>query len=128
MTLPAPDLAAMRQDMSGLISDWGVSTRIQRHATTRNAAGQSSGTVTSVGTELMWLQPFEGEMYRGGPTHVDAGVVDRMTHQAFERFSGAAVQADDKLLVSGDTYAYDVLAVQIVQTHRHLFLQQVKRS
>lgn len=127
MTLPAPELATMRLDMSGLITDWGVSSVIRRKSTSRNSAGQISGTDSSVGTELLWIQPFEGQSYNE-PGHVDAGILDKMTHQAYERFSGAVVTAEDQITVSGDSYEYDVIAVQVLQTHRHLFLKQVKRS
>ncbi len=127
MTVPTPELATMRQDMSGLIVDWGVSSSIRRKTVSRNNAGQVSGTFTSVGTELLWIEPIEGERYNL-LNRIDAGILDKMTHQCFERFSGFAMQAEDQILVSGDSYVYDVVAVQILQTHRHLFLQQVKRS
>lgn len=129
MTLPAPELGLMRQDMSGLITDWGVSSSIRRKTVTRNTAGQVSASFVSVGTELMWIQPFEGQSDgRNVGTRLDAGIIDKMTHQCYERFSGYALQAEDQILVSGDTYVYDVLAVQVLHTHRHIFLQQVKRS
>lgn len=127
MTLPAPELGSMRQDISGLIVDWGVSSSIRRKTVTRNNAGQVSTAFTSVGTELLWVQPAEADSY-GGVTRAEAGILDKMTHQCYERFSGFAVQAEDQILVAGDTYVYDVLAVQLLQTHRHIFLQQVKRS
>lgn len=117
----------MRQDMSGLIQDWGVSSSIRRKTETRNSAGQISASFTSVATETLWIQPIEGERYNL-LNRIDAGILDRMTHQCYERFSGYAMQAEDQILVSGDTYVYDVVAVQVLQTHRHIFLQQVKRS
>lgn len=127
MTLPAPEIGVMRQDMSGLITDWGVSSSIRRKAETLNAAGQVSASFASVGTELLWIQPLEAQSY-GIANRIDPGILDKMTHQCYERFSGYAMQAEDQILVSGDTYVYDVLAVQVLQTHRHIFLQQVKRS
>lgn len=125
--MTAPALGTMRKDFSGLINDWGVSARIQRRTTGRNNAGQITATLSSVGTELIWIQPYEGENYNVGG-HVDAGILDKMTHQGFEKYSGTAIHANDQLIVSGDTYQYDVVAVEILQTHRHLYLQQVKRS
>lgn len=127
MTLPAPELGLMRQDISGLITDWGVTASIRRKAVTRNAAGQVSASFASVGTETLWIQPLEAHMY-GGDTRIEAGILDKMTHQGYEKFSGYAMQAEDQILVAGDTYVYDVLAVQLLQTHRHVFLRQVKRS
>lgn len=117
----------MRRDMSGLIVDWGVTASIRRKSATRNAAGQVSASFASVGTEKLWIQPIEGDRFNI-LNRIDAGILDRMTHQAYERYSGYAMQAEDQILQSGDTYVYDVLAVQLLDTHRHLFLQQVKRS
>ncbi len=125
MSIP---LGSMRKDISALIVDWGVSSVIKRKTTTRNSAGQVSGSFASIGTQLLWVQPYEGQTFNHGVNRMDAGILDRMTHQAFEHFSGTAVQAEDQLTVSGESYVYDVLAVQVLQTHRHLFLQQVKRS
>lgn len=126
MTIPK---ATMRQDISGLIMDWGVTASIRRKTPTRNAAGQVSASFTSVGTETLWIQPFEGQSDgRNVGDRFEPGIIDKMTHQAYERYGGYATQAEDQILQSGDTYVYDVLAVQILDTHRHLFLQQVKRS
>ncbi len=126
MSIP---LSSMRRDISALIVDWGVSSIIKRKTTSRNSAGQISGSFASVGTQILWVQPYEGQSYRmGGQNRIDAGILDDMTHQAYEHFSGTAVQAEDQITVSGESYVYDVIAVQILQTHRHLFLRQVKRS
>lgn len=127
MTVPTPELGAMRQDMSGLIIDWGVVSSIRRKTPNRNSAGQVSGSFASVGTETLWVQPLEAQSY-GIANRIDPGILDKMTHQCYEKFSGFAMQAEDQILVSGDSYVYDVLAVQVLQTHRHIFLQQVKRS
>lgn len=117
----------MKQDMSGLVMDWGVSSSIRRKTVTRNAAGQVSASFASVGTDLLWIQPYS-RASRGQVNRIDPGILDKTTHECFQRFNGYGMQAEDQILVSGDTYVYDVLSVNILQTHRYLLLQQVKRS
>lgn len=127
MTLPAPDLPTMREDMSGLITDWGTSCAIIRKPATRNSAGQISGPMVTVGIDLVWFQPYSGRMRGSSAAHIDPGILDKSAVQAFMRYSGPAVQADDRIVAVGQVYQYDVLSVQILDTHKYLWLQQVKR-
>lgn len=127
MTLPAPELAVMKQDMSGLITDWGVSCSIRRRTQTRNTAGQISAAFASVATETMWIQPVDSRVYRMGAVE-DPGLKDGMYFEYYERFSGYAIQAGDQILASGVVYVYDVLAVQVLSNFKHGFLHQVKRA
>lgn len=127
MTLPAPELGLMKQDVSGLIVDWGVSCSIRRQGTTLNTAGQLSAARASVATETLWIQPVDSRAFRLGEV-IEAGLKDEMYFEYWEHFSGYAMQAGDQILETGTSFVYDVLAVQILSTHRHGFLKQVKRS
>ncbi len=127
MTLPGPDLPTMKQDMSALIIDWGVSCSIRRLGTGRTSAGQVSVLFSSVATETLWIQPIAG-MKRSFVGRVDPGIIDKTTHVIFERYSGYAMQVEDEILPAGESYVYDVLSSATIQTHRYLFAQQVKRS
>lgn len=128
MTIPGPELPTMRLDISGLISDWGISCKVHRKPATRNVAGQVSGSIVSVGTELVWLQPYAGRARGRGESHIDPGILDKSTVEAFVRYSGVAMQVDDRLVATGQAYEYDVLSVQVLDTHQYLWLQQVKRK
>ncbi len=127
MSFPPP-LTEMRQDMSALIIDWGVTCTIKRKSSSsRNAAGQVSAAFSTVGTETMWIQPIDAaSMNKSGIK--DPGIIDNTTHQAFARYAGSETQNQDQILAAGDTYAYDVLSSQLLSTHRVIFLQKVKRS
>lgn len=127
MTIPTPELSTMKQDISGLIVDWGVACSIRRQGTTLNTAGQISAARTSVATETLWIQPVDSRAFRLGAV-IEPGLKDEMYFEYWEHFSGYAMQAGDQILESGGVYVYDVLAVQILQTHRHGFIKQVKRS
>lgn len=117
----------MRQDMSALVVDWGVTCSIRRRGQTRNTAGQVSSPFASVGTELLWIQPVDSRVYKLGEVGA-AGIVDGMYFEFFEHQAGFAMQAGDQIAKSGDTYVYDVLSTQILDNHRHGFLKQVKRQ
>lgn len=127
MTIPTPELAAMKLDISGLIQDWGVACSIRRQGVTLNTAGQVSAARTSAATETLWIQPVDSQAFRLGVVK-EPGLTDEMYFEYWEHFSGYAMQAGDQVLESGGVYVYDVLAVQKLQTHRHGFLRQVKRS
>ncbi len=124
MTIP---FAAMRQDMSALILDWGVSCSIRRQSQSFNTAGQISAAHVSVATELLWIQPSDGRAMRDGLVK-EPGLEDEMYFEYFERFSGYAMQVGDQILASGTSYVYDVLAEQVLDNHRHGFIKQIKRS
>lgn len=127
MTLPAPELGLMKQDMSGLIVDWGTSATIFRKGTTKNAAGQVSASFATVGVDVLWIQPVDSKMFVMDGI-MDPGIKDKSDFMCFQKFSGTAMLAEDRLTVAGDSYAYDVISSQIVSTHRLSFLKQVKRS
>lgn len=124
MSLPR---AAMRLDMSALVTDWGVSCSIRRRGQTRNTAGQISAAFASVATELLWIQPVDSRVYRMGAVE-DPGLKDGMYFEYFQHYAGSALQAGDQVVAVGQTYVYDVLAVQLLDNHRHGFLHQVKRA
>lgn len=121
------NFAGMRQDMSALILDWGVSCSIKRQSQTLNSAGQMSAAHVSVATERLWIQPVDQRGFRMGIVE-EPGLKDQMDFVFFERFSGYAMEAGDQILASGTSYVYDVLAVQTLENHRYGFLKQVKRS
>ena len=129
MTLPAPELPTMRQDMSGLINDWGsICVVKRRNQAIRNAAGMVSAPFSTVGSDTMWIQPISSTraIFQSGVK--EFGILDKTTHMCFSRFAGPSVQNSDQITAAGETYAYDVLSSQLLSTHRLIYLQQVKRS
>lgn len=118
---------AMKMDVSALIVDWGVSTRVQRFSGADNAAGRMSGAFVSVSTQVVWIQPYDKRRSKGS-TRSDMGLDDDTTHEAFWRFSGYAMQPEDRLIVSGQTYQYDVLSTDQPENFRHGWLKLTVRT
>src|SRR5258708_5140614 len=116
MSFPAPELPTMRQDMSALVTDWGVTCTIKRKSSaSRNAAGQVSASFSTVGTDTMWIQPWTTRGLKEAGIK-DMGIIDKSTHQAFVHYSGTDVQTEDQITAAGETYAYDVLSSQLLKT------------
>lgn len=114
----------MREDVSGLIADWGVTCTVTRFDKTLNASGRYSGTFATLTSMVMWIQPKS-------MTEEDretAGIIDATTHELFEWYDGPELREEDRVLPSGDTYEYDVLGASVFETHRHAWLKRVKRS
>jgi hypothetical protein len=117
----------MKMDVSALIVDWGVTARVQRFSGSDNAAGKMSGSYVSVATQVVWIQPYDRRK-SAGSTRSDIGLVDDTTHEMFWRFSGTAMQPEDRLIVSGQTYQYDVLSVDQPENYRHAWVKITARS
>lgn len=114
----------MKLDFSGLISDWGVTCTITRLSASLNSAGHMSGAFVTVGTDLMYVQPINTDKaMRDNP-----GIMDTHTHNAYQRFAGTALQAEDRIAVPGDVYVYDVVHAEVQDNHRIATLRQTKRS
>lgn len=118
----------MKQDVSGLVQDWGVSCRISRFSGSENAAGKMSGAFVSVSTQTIFIQPYDRRRSKGAGTRDDWGLLDETTHEAFWHFSGYAMQPEDRLAVSGQSYVYDVLSTDQPQIYRHAWLKVTARS
>lgn len=113
----------MRQDVSGLISDWGVNCKIRRFSSTVSTAGHLSGTYISQTTEQCWVQPITSKEMRA-----DVGVEEIDDFVMFQRYGGFAFKADDRIVPSTDTYEYDVVAVEGRETHIEVRLKKVKHQ
>lgn len=118
--------ALMKQDVSALIVDWGVSARVQRFAGSDNASGRMSGAFASVSTQTVWIQPYDKRRKSGG-TRDDLGTIDETSHEMFWRFSGYDILPEDQLIVSGETYQYDVLSTDQPENFRHAWLKLTAR-
>jgi len=114
-------LAQARLDISGLITTWGVGSRITRMSGSLNATGRLSGTFVSKTSGAFWIQPDTGNYRRDLP-----GKLEETTHVAFARKT-LDVRSGDRILPSGDTYEYDVLDLQENPTHNVVMLRRVKR-
>ena len=116
------NLNGMRADISTLIDDWGKNCVISRFSSTLNASGRHSGSYVGVSSGTYWIQPVQGMSSKEME-----GFHEETTHIMFARVT-ANVQADDKVLPSGETYLYDVLAPIENQPHTMFQLKRVKRS
>ena len=126
------DLAGMQSDISGLIDDWGKRTIVSRLSATLTASKRLSGTFVNKLSGIVWIQPIpmKGTLMGAGPTTVRRslqGLLDETTHIAISRKT-LAIQANDKLLPSGETYLYDVLDNEENPTHNTIQLRRVKHT
>lgn len=124
------DLAGMKSDISGLIDDWGARTIVSRLSSTLTASKRLSGTFVNKLSGIVWIQPIAMKGTLGGLTTVHRspqGLLDETTHIAITRKT-LAVQANDKLLPSGETYPYDVLDNEENPTHNTIQLRRVKHT
>ena len=115
-------------DVSALIVDWGVSARVQRFNGSENLSGRMSGSFVSVATQVIWLQPYDKRRNRGAGTRGDAGIIDDTTHEAFWRYSGYEMEPEDRLIVAGETYQYDVLTADRPENYRHAWIKLTERA
>jgi len=114
----------MRQEIYDLILEWGKNCTISRFVSSTTADGRKSGSFVTRGTEILWVQPVD----RGGSDVKTQGIDEETTHFAWQRFSGLAMQAKDRILESGATYEYDVVRVHVKESHRVSELKLVTRS
>ncbi len=123
------NLPEMKLDISGLIDDWGKRTIVSRQSTSLTASKRLSGSFAAVLSGTVWIQPVAGFTLGGttGTRRAAQGLLDETTHIAIARKTLAVVSAD-KLLPSGETYAYDVLDTQEDPTHNTIQLRRVKHT
>jgi hypothetical protein len=123
--MAASDLrAAIRAQAEATINDWAANCAVTRISTTTDDAGHKVGSYASqFASEKIWIQP------RFGRSTVDqVNVLSETTHFGYQQHDGNAILAKDRILPSGDTYAYDVLAVHVKESNRLLELRRVART
>jgi len=120
----APPRAAIRAQAQGVIDDWATNSTVSRFVSTTDASGKKTGSfVTQVSGEKIWIQPI------GGASDVrEQGLNDETTHLAFQKHSGFALVAKDRILQSGGTFEYDVLKAHVLESHRMAELKLVRRA
>lgn len=122
--MPTPPRTGMRADIEELISEWGVQCTITRRSTTVNSEGRLDGSFSTVTSgEQIWIQPVGGQS-----RVVDFGINDETTHLGWQKHDGTQLLPKDRILVTGDTYYYDVMALHIKESHRLIELKLVTRS
>lgn len=119
--------AVLKQDLSGLIIDWGVSGKVSRFSGAKNAAGKMSGAFVSVSTQTLWIQPYDKRRNKGSIRDT-FGLVDETTHECFWSFSGYDMLPNDRITVAGEVYMYDVLSSDQPENYRHAWLKLTARS
>jgi hypothetical protein len=124
MTAP---LTAMRAQFAALMDDgWSVACAVTRFngGTTDGAGHKSAGSFGSVATsEKIWIQAVAGRSQIK-----EQGLDAETTHLAFQKYSGYALMPKDRILPSGQTYAYDVVRAHVLESHRMAELKQVLRT
>jgi len=119
--MPWAQLDQAKMDISGLISEWGVTAVVTRASGSLNGSGRFSGTFVTKTSGTVWIQPDMGNYRRDLP-----GVLEETSHVAFARKT-LNVLSGDRLLPAGDTYEYDVLDIQENPTHNVVMMRRVKR-
>lgn len=123
MTAFASARTQMRSRAATQIQGNGVAVQINRFTPTTDPTGRKTGSYVSTGaSEMMWIQPFSG-----GADVVEEGIQAETTHLIYQAWSGTALQASDRLAVSGDPYVYDVVRADVFETHRRAQAKQVRR-
>lgn len=121
--MASPFLPGMKQDVIDLIDEWGKTTSIRRYTSSVVTGGRLSGAFVEQTTEVIWIQPV------GGFSDVKEADLDEQTsHLCFQRHTGFAIQAKDRLLPSGETLEYDVIRTHLKESHRFSELKQVRRT
>lgn len=122
----AAPLSEMRAQMDAVMDDWGMNCAVSRFTPgATDAAGHlTAGTYTSIATnEPIWIQTV------GGTSRIrDYGLNAETTHLGFQKFSGLALQAKDRVLPSGSVVAYDVVRADVMESHRMAELKLVLKA
>jgi hypothetical protein len=116
----------MRAQVAEQIVGAGVVCDVLRFNPTTDKTGKKTGDYTTLVSggvaEVMWIQPI------GGSSDVqDEGLNAETTHYIFQAYVGTALIAKDRILPSGETYAYDVIRPSVFETHRRAEVKQVRR-
>jgi hypothetical protein len=122
--MTTPPLSSMRGDISGLITDWGVSCTVKRKAAGFDPAGRNSGTFATSSTQELWIQPVGMD----SDSRMPEGVEEGSTHLAVQRQGGASIKKEDRILESGNAFEYDVVGTHEWPTHTSVFLKLNKRT
>ena len=122
--MPTPPRAGMRDDIEGLITEWGSVCTISRLSGALNTEGRFSGAFLDLtSSEVLWIQPTVGFS-----RVIEFGLNEQTTHFAWQKHDGTTLRAKDKVLVTGDTLKYDVIRVHLKESHRIMELKQIQRS
>ncbi len=126
-----PPRTEMRAQINTQIAAWGVVCDIQRFSPSTDATGRKTGAWASLVSggvhETMWIQPYVAAARGGNSDIAPQGLNAETTHIAFQTHTGTAMIPKDRIVVSGETYVYDVLESQIHETHKEVMLKQVRR-
>ena len=120
----AENLSGMKADMSGLIVTWGKRCTITRLSTTQTASGRHSGSFATVASGTFVLQAAGDNMSQ----RVAQGLHAETTHLVYGRFNSTNIKAADRLVASGESYFYDVTALEEYPQHTKLEVKRVKKS
>lgn len=113
----------MRAEAAAVINDAASLCTVSRSTVTTDAAGHKVTTWSAVATnEKIWIQPITGREQ----IQVE-GVVSETTHMGYQSYSGYVLSNADRVRPTGDVYDYDVVAVQIHESHRQVQLKRVQR-
>lgn len=121
----APPLTQMRAQFNSLLdAGWGAPCKVTRLSGTTDSAGHVNGTfATKVTSERIWIQALAGR------SSIDTKNLNaETTHLAFQKTTGYAIRAKDRVLPSGETYVYDVINTEVFETHRMSQLKQDLRT
>jgi len=122
--MTSPFLPGMKSEINALILEWGKNCSISRFVSTLNAQGRLSGSfVVQAATQKLWIQPI------GGTSDVaELGIDEQTTHLAWEDYTGFEMEAKDRVLPSGESYAYDVIRVHREESQLVTELKLVRRD
>ncbi len=118
----------MRAQFNSLLdAGWGKPFALTRFSGTTDAAGHLSGTFVTItlgSGERIWIQSLTGR------SSIETKNLNaETTHVAYQKISGATVlKPKDRILPSGETYVYDVINTEVLETHRLSQLKQDLRS
>ena len=117
----SPPLAIMQGQFGSLIdAGWGIPSSITRLSGSVDQAGHVNGIYRTLASgERIWIQAVAGR------SSIDTKNLDaETTHIAFSKLSGTQLMPKDRILRSGDTYAFDVINSETWETHRFSQLKQ----
>jgi len=122
--MTSPYLPGMKSEINALILEWGKNCAISRFVSTLNAQGRLSGSfVVQAPTQKLWIQPI------GGTSDIaELGIDEQTTHLAWEDYTGFEMEAKDRVLPSGESYAYDVIRVHREESQLVTELKLVRRD
>jgi len=113
----------IRSQAEAVINDWAANCTVSRATITTDDSGRKVRSYASVATaEKIWIQPLSGE-----ESVQPEGVEAQTTHRAFQQRDGYALEPNDRILPSGGTYAFDVVAAHVYESHRQAQVKQVAR-